>query len=331
MPCLLSEEESPWELRVGISSVWPGYDLERIRDDKLLFAAWTELATFGLELGLTEPESCGLIGAVMPLADWISEQRGGSESYFLGVSGAQGTGKSTLVNLLGRALSRIHGLRTVTLSLDDFYMTQAERDHLAQTSHPLFATRGVPGTHDIGMLMECISRLRLAETVSTPCFDKSVDDRLPIEKWQHHEGAYAVILLEGWCLGASAQESSQLEEPVNSLEREEDADCNWRRAINNKLAAGGYPELFSEFDAWLYMQVPDFDSVRKWRMRQEKDLIARVGEADAVMDTSGLRRFIMFYERITRHMLQNAPSSADIVFSLNPDHSVNTISLKTVT
>ncbi len=316
---------------MGISSVWPGYDLNRIQDDVLLLAAWTELATFGLELGLTELESRNLVGAVIPLANWISEQRGGSGSYFLGVSGAQGTGKSTLVNMLGRALDSVHGLRTVTLSLDDFYMTRGQRNHLAQTSHPLFATRGVPGTHDIGMLRQCLTRLRLAETVSTPCFDKSVDDRMPIEKWHCHDGAYAVTILEGWCLGASAQESSQLEEPVNSLEREEDADCNWRRTINNKLAAGGYPTLFSEFDAWLYLQVPDFDSVRKWRMRQEKDLIARVGEADSTMDDAGLRRFIMFYERITRHMLQDAPSSADIVFSLNADHGVDRISLKTVT
>lgn len=330
MRCLLSEEESFWKLRVEISCVWPGYDLDRIQDDELLLAAWTELATFGLELGLTELESRELVGAVMPLADWISEQRAGSGSYFFGVSGAQGTGKSTLVNMLGRALDGVHGLRNVTLSLDDFYMTRGQRQHLAETSHPLFATRGVPGTHDIDMLRQCLSRLRLAETVSTPCFDKSVDDRLPIEKWHHHDGAYAVAILEGWCLGASAQASSELEEPVNSLEREEDADGNWRRAINNKLAAGGYPTLFSEFDAWLYLQVPDFDLVWKWRMRQEKDLIARVGEADSTMDESAVRRFIMFYERITRQMLQVAPSLADIVFSLDADHSVDRISLKTV-
>ena len=32
---------------------------------------------------------------------------------------------------------------------DDFYLTQAQRQDLAQQIHPLLKSRGVPGTHDV--------------------------------------------------------------------------------------------------------------------------------------------------------------------------------------
>ncbi len=68
----------------------------------------------------------------------------------IGIAGAQGSGKSTLVRDLAERLAG-DGLRVATLSLDDLYLTRAVRQDLAARVHPLFATRGVPGTHDVAL------------------------------------------------------------------------------------------------------------------------------------------------------------------------------------
>jgi hypothetical protein len=57
----------------------------------------------------------------------------------LGVSGAQGSGKTTFTGQLASCLAE-RGFAVATLSLDDFYLTQVERAALARDKHPLFAT-----------------------------------------------------------------------------------------------------------------------------------------------------------------------------------------------
>src|SRR5690606_26489272 len=71
------------------------------------------------------------------------------QALLVGVSGCQGSGKTTLASLLVLLLREMLGLRCINLSIDDFYLTRAERQQLAATVHPLLATRGVPGTHDV--------------------------------------------------------------------------------------------------------------------------------------------------------------------------------------
>src|ERR1051326_1709165 len=66
----------------------------------------------------------------------------------VGVTGPQGSGKTTLAAGMAPLLEE-GGLRTVVLSLDDIYLSKAARQRLAATVHPLFATRGVPGTPDV--------------------------------------------------------------------------------------------------------------------------------------------------------------------------------------
>src|SRR6188472_2123866 len=69
----------------------------------------------------------------------------------VGLSGLQGSGKSTLARQIAAAASA-HGIATEVLALDDFYRGRGERAVLARTIHPLLATRGVPGTHDLALL-----------------------------------------------------------------------------------------------------------------------------------------------------------------------------------
>lgn len=85
-----------------------------------------------------------------PLAAAIAAQHAGSP-LIVGINGSQGSGKTTLCRFLEVLLRESHGLNAATLSLDDLDLTRSERALLAATVHPLIATRGVPGTHDVAL------------------------------------------------------------------------------------------------------------------------------------------------------------------------------------
>jgi D-glycerate 3-kinase len=214
----------------------------------------------------------------------------------IGVSGAQGSGKTTLVKAVARANGAAH------LSLDDVYLTAHARQSLAQREHNLFTTRGVPGTHDIPMLLTVLDALATASPSSRtplPAFDKLADDRLPPEAWPVFEGRPTAILIDGWCLGATPQAPEMLEIPVNDLERDEDPDGLWRTAINRFLA-GPYATMHRRFDKLMHLLAPDFGVVRRWRGEQQAQLL---GRAMTDEENTTLHRFIQHYERLTRHML----------------------------
>jgi D-glycerate 3-kinase len=118
----------------------------------------------------------------------------------IGLCGAQGSGKTTIARYAARLLEK-RGMRAVALSLDDFYLTHDARQRLAKEVHPLFATRGPPGTHDVGMLGAALDQLRSKGKVTLPRFDKATDNRTPRGTWQTIASPVDVILLEGWCVG----------------------------------------------------------------------------------------------------------------------------------
>ena len=115
-----------------------------------------------------------------PLASWMSRIERRGEMLLVGISGAQGTGKSTLAVFLQTALESFVNWRIVVLSLDDFYLTKAKRVRLAEQVHPLLQTRGAPGTHDVRMLVDHLAKLRRLDTGTSlrlPRFDTALDDR----------------------------------------------------------------------------------------------------------------------------------------------------------
>jgi D-glycerate 3-kinase len=268
----------------------------------------------------------------LPLAAWLAKAcKGGDHPLVVGINGAQGAGKSTLCRLLQIILQREFGLRVVGFSIDDLYLTRAEREDLARTVHPLLATRGVPGTHDVALglrTLEALREARRGEGVPVPAFDKARDDRRPEAQWPLFEGPVEMILFEGWCVGARPQAKEALAEPVNDLERREDADGAWRRYVNRRLA-GAYAGLFAEVDLLIMLQVPGMESVFEWRRLQERRLVEKMRDSATdktglrVMDEPTLRRFIMHYERLTRHMLSEMPSRADVVLRLNERHAID--------
>jgi D-glycerate 3-kinase len=233
----------------------------------------------------------------------------------VGINGAQGSGKSTLCLFL-EALLAESGLRAVTLSLDDLYLTKAERLALARDEHPLFATRGVPGTHDVALGQAILDDLRAGKTATLPRFDKAADDRAP--EGHMVEGSMDVILFEGWCMGAVPQPAAALRDPVNRLEAEEDTQGTWRREVNRRLATD-YAELFGQIDLLVMLKVEGFEAVRANRRLQEQKLAASRPGGTAIMDDEALDRFLMHYERLTRWMLREMPARADVLIEIGPD------------
>jgi D-glycerate 3-kinase len=251
----------------------------------------------------------------LPLAEQVRAWRSEVDRPLgLAINGAQGTGKSTLA----ACLAKLCGLRTVVLSIDDLYLSQAAR---ATLGHPLLRTRGVPGTHNAREGMRIIRELRNGRPVRLPRFDKSIDDPAPESDWPLAEPPVDVIILEGWCVGAHPQPLADLATPINDLERNEDQDGQWRHFVNQALA-GDYQQLFDMFDRLIMLKAPSFECVYRWRGKQEEKLRARVGDGPGVMDVAALKRFIMHYERLTGWMLDEMPDRADVVLQLNEKHGI---------
>lgn len=261
-----------------------------------------------------------------PLAHALLQKVAVSTSTLVvGISGSQGSGKSTLASLLVLMLKEMMGLRCINLSMDDFYHTHVHRQHLARTVHPLFATRGVPGTHDVELAVKTIEALKQHGEVAIPRFNKAIDDRLPETEWPKVLAPLDVVILEGWCLCVPCQEDAALLEPVNTLERVEDCDSRWRQFVNAQVREE-YAKLYGLVDFLVMLKAPGFDKVYHWRQTQEDKLAEKMaqggGDAARVMNREQLQRFIQHYERLTRHGLVELPALAHVVFELTDQQTI---------
>lgn len=242
--------------------------------------------------GRANPELVALIGRL--IADGPKDR-----PPVIGVVGAQGSGKTTLA----RAAAEAFG--AVQISIDDVYLTRAEREAMARAVHPLFITRGPPGTHDLGLLQRLIDDLSAAgpdDETRIPDFDKRGDDRWPEAKWRLFRGRPSAILIDAWCLGAVAEDAAALAEPVNALERDRDADGHWRTRVDG-FVAGEYAAFADRMDAILFLKAPGFDVVLDWRCQQEADLLGVAPGDLPEAERQRLSGFIQYFERITRRML----------------------------
>ena len=230
----------------------------------------------------------------------IARERCGTRIPVVGVAGPQGSGKTTLV----MAYAAEHA-GVAHFSLDDVYLSAEERKERAANIHPLFITRGPPGTHDVDLFHATLTTLEQAKPNSRtpmPAFDKVADDRKPKSRWPVVEGRPSLILVDGWCLGAEPADAAALAAPVNQLERDEDEFAEWRKQINSQLRYA-YSIAFSRLDAILYLRPPSFDVVFDWRCQQEEGLL---GHSLSERDKARIARFIAHFERITRSMMAGA-------------------------
>tara|TARA_Y100000591_G_scaffold302628_1_gene297836 strand:- start:111 stop:1028 length:918 start_codon:yes stop_codon:yes gene_type:complete len=247
------------------------------------------------------------------------------KTKLIGLSGGQGTGKSTISNILKIILKEAYNLETVIFSIDDFYKTLQERKKMSKMISELFLTRGVPGTHDTKMLFQCIKNLKTGnfKKISIPKFDKSIDNRLKKNKWLKVKKKPNIVIFEGWCVGATEQKNKDLNSPINKLEKQRDKKKIWRKKVNSELKKN-YKKIFNLIDKLIFLKVPNFKYVFKWRLLQEKKLRI-TSKGNKTMNDKQIKNFIMYYERITKNMLKTLSKKADTVISIDSKHRLKSI------
>ena len=262
----------------------------------------------------------------LPISEMIKDEfLKKKKTRVIGLTGGQGTGKSTISNILKIILKEAYGLETIIFSIDDFYKTLSEREKMAKKVSALFLTRGVPGTHDTKKLFSCIRSLKgyRFKKFKIPKFDKSIDDRLAKNKWLKVKKKPNIVIFEGWCVGARAQKKKDLNKPINKLEKLKDKNKIWRRTVNIELKKN-YKKIFSLVDKLIFLKVPSFKYIFKWRLLQERKL--RISsKGNKIMTNKEVSNFIMYYERITKHMLKNLPKTSDIIINIDTKHRLKTI------
>ena len=248
-----------------------------------------------------------------------------NKTKIIGLTGGQGSGKSTISKILKIILKEGFNLNTVIFSIDDFYKTLRERKTMSKKINPLFLTRGVPGTHNTALLLKCLKNLKSKnfKKFLIPKFDKSIDDRLSKMFWQNINTKPDIVIFEGWCVGATPQKNKDLIAPINVLEKENDKKRTWRNFVNEELKTR-YKKIFKLIDLTIFLKIPSFEYVYKWRLLQEKKLRI-TSKGKKTMSNKQVKNFIMFYERITKHMLKNFSKKAKFIINIDNSHRLKSL------
>jgi len=266
---------------------------------------------------------------VIPLAVFFNEQKK-DRPFLIGLTGGQGSGKTTLSEFVQLVLQVGFGRETIGFSIDDIYKTREEREEMAKLIHPLCKVRGVPGTHNVKLGLDTLDSLCKAEASSLtliPVFSKPLDQHLPEENWIKYKGKPDFIFFDGWCFGARPVSEESWLPPMNALEQDEDPDGVWSKWYNNELA-GDYQTLFNKFDLTLMIKVPSMDHVFESRWIQEQTLEKTIKDPEIkkkIMTKDEVYKFVMHYERLTRYILEEVPNFADIVIERNEDFNFSFI------
>jgi len=266
----------------------------------------------------------------IPMSFWIENKyKKKKKTLFLGFSGGQGSGKTTAAKILKLILKKFFKRKIHISSIDDFYKTLEDRNKMAHKIHPLFETRGVPGTHDINLIKKFFYFIKKKKFTKTklPKFDKAIDDRLKKKYWFNIKERPEIVILEGWCVGAQPQSNFLIKKPINNLEKYEDQDLIWRKHVNEKLKKE-YKKLFAMIDYYIFMKIPNFNMVSKWRLLQENKLRKKSQFKKKIMSYNEIKYFIMFYQRITLQMVKDLSKSASIIMLLKKNHEIKKLLFK---
>ena len=268
---------------------------------------------------------------LIPVCFWIFKKASKKKPLILGLSGGQGIGKTTISSIITLILKKYFKLNIFKISIDDFYKTRKERFLLSKKIHPLLMTRGVPGTHDINIMLNFFKRVKKNnfKSLKLPKFDKSIDDRHKKSFWYTLKKRPDIIIFEGWCVGAMAQKNSMLKKSINSLEKTNDQNLIWRKFVNNQLKTK-YKKLFGHLDNLLYLKAKNFNLLQQWRIKQEKKLWLKLKKRKnlKIMNKLEVINFMQTYQRITQNMIKDVPKYASIIFKLNSNHQIKTINYR---
>ncbi len=262
---------------------------------------------------------------LIPLCFWISKKANKKRPYFVGLAGGQGTGKTTISSLIKIILIKYFKLKVFRISIDDFYKTRKERIKLSKRIHPMLLTRGVPGTHDINMMLNFFkkSKIKKFKRLKLPTFNKATDDRFNKKNWYDLKNKPDVIIFEGWCVGARSEGHNSLKRSINSMERIKDHKGIWRKYVNQQLKSK-YKNLYSQLNCLIFLKAKNFSLLQKWRLKQERKLGLKSKNKikSKVMNKEEVLNFMQTYQRITQNMFRNTPNYASIIFNLSSNHQI---------
>ncbi len=268
---------------------------------------------------------------LIPTCFWIAKKSNKKSPLIIGLSGGQGTGKTTITSIISLILRKYFKFKVFKISIDDFYKTRKDRKKLSITKHPLLITRGVPGTHDYRIIHEFFKKIKNKKfsKLRLPKFDKSKDDRCHKKLWYKINSRPDVIIFEGWCLGARAQKNLELKKPINFLEKTKDPDLIWRKYVNIQLKTH-YKNLFKQINEIIYLRANNLKILQKWRIKQEKILSLKSKNKRnlRIMNRGDIINFMQTYQRITQKMIKDVPKYASIVMKLNSNHQINSIKFR---
>ena len=262
---------------------------------------------------------------LIPLCFWISEKVDKKRPYFVGLAGGQGTGKTTISSLMRIILIKYFKLKVFRISIDDFYKTRKERISLSKRIHPMLLTRGVPGTHDINMMLSFFKKVKSKKfkRLKLPTFNKAIDDRSNKKSWYELNEKPDVIIFEGWCVGAKSEKNNTLKKTINSLEKAKDQKQIWRKYVNYQLKSK-YKNLYSQLNCLIYLKAKNFNLLQKWRLKQERKLWikSKMKSNSKIMSKGDVINFMQTYQRITENMFRYVPKYASIILNLNTNHQI---------
>ena len=260
---------------------------------------------------------------LIPLCFWISKKAEKKRPYFVGLAGGQGTGKTTISSLIRIILIKYFRLNVFRISIDDFYKTRKERINLSKRVHPMLLTRGVPGTHDINMMLNFFrnSKSKKFKRLKLPTFNKAIDDRFNKKKWYDLKKRPDVIIFEGWCVGAKSEKNLTLKKTINSMEKIKDQKQVWRNYVNHQLKSK-YKNLYSQLNCLIFLKAKNFSLLQKWRLKQERKLGVKSKVKSKIMSKADVLNFMQTYQRITQNMFINMPKYASVIFNLNSNHQI---------
>ena len=262
---------------------------------------------------------------LIPLCFWINKKSTKKRPFFVGLAGGQGTVKTTISSLIKIILTKYFKLKVFRISIDDFYKTRKERINLSKRVHPMLLTRGVPGTHDINMMLNFFKKAKSKKfkRLKLPTFNKAIDDRFSKKLWYDLKVRPDVVIFEGWCVGAKSEKNNTLKKTINSMEKAKDQKQIWRKYVNQQLKLK-YKNLYSQLNCLIYLRAKNFSLLQKWRLKQERKLWikSKIKSNLKIMSRGDVINFMQTYQRITQNMFRHMPKYASIIFNLNTNHQI---------
>ncbi len=252
----------------------------------------------------------------LPLLDQVQQS---PPCSLLGLAAMPGCGKSTLCAWIKAAAARL-GMVVEVLSLDDFYFP-GEQLESAMAGNPWQAPRGIPGSHDVELLLRALQQWRNEGTCEVPVFDKALrqgrGDRAGTRLLNTDR-----LILEGWFVGAGSWPASRHGELSADLTPLSPSELAYRPVIERNLAP--YQEVWRLLDGLWQLSPTTLSTVMAWKRQQNQSQQQQSGFGLAEHELDTMTRSLQVC--IPESALV-AGRSADVVLRVDAERRVHEVRL----